>query len=340
MLNQEQAVEIRVLKRQGWSIRAIARETGLSRVTVRRYLQDPKAAERYGPREPRPTKLGPHIEYLLGRVEAARPAWIPATVLYREIRERGYDGGLSQLKAYLAPLKGGEPEPLVRFETEPGEQMQADFTYVRRGRYPLLAFVATLGYSRASFVRFTVAEDTETLCACLRESLIYFGGVTHHVLLDNPKTVVIERDCYGEGQHRFNRELLTVAEEFGFRPRLCRPYRAKTKGKVERFNGYLKGSFLVPLAATLKQAGLKLDLTAANSHIGPWLQNVANARVHGTTGEVPNVRLQLERESLQPLPISVAATPSIRVARGSLVPLPYESLQHPLSVYDSLLEVA
>jgi hypothetical protein len=250
--------------------------------------------------------------------------------------------GLSQLKAYLAPLKVGvgEPEPLVRFETQPGEQMQADFTYVRRGRYPLLAFVATLGYSRASYVRFTVGEDTQTLCACLRESLIYFGGVPAHVLLDNPKTVVIERDCYGEGQHRFNRELLALAEEFGFRPRLCRPYRAKTKGKVERFNGYLKGSFLVPLAATLKQAGLKLDLTAANSHIGPWLQNVANARVHGTTGEVPNVRLQLEREKLQALPISVAAAPPIRVVRGSVLPMPYESLQHPLSVYDSLLEVA
>lgn len=333
-------MEIRVLKRQGWSIRAIARETGLSRVTVRRYLEDPEAAARYGPREPRPTKLEPYIEYLLGRVKAARPAWIPATVLFREIRERGYEGGLSQLKAYLAPLKVAEPEPLVRFETQPGEQMQADFTYVRRGRYPLLAFVATLGYSRASYVRFTVGEDTQTLCTCLRESLIYFGGVPAHVLLDNPKTVVIERDCYGEGQHRFNRELLALAEEFGFRPRLCRPYRAKTKGKVERFNGYLKGSFLVPLAATLKQAGLKLDLTAANSHIGPWLQNVANARVHGTTGEVPNVRLQLEREKLQALPVSVAAIPSIRVARGSLVPMPYESLQHPLSVYDSLLEVA
>src|SRR6185437_16094454 len=76
MLTQEQAVEIRVLRRQGWSIRAIARETGLSRVTVRRYLQDPEAAGRYGPREPRPTKLGPYIEYILGRIEAARPAWI------------------------------------------------------------------------------------------------------------------------------------------------------------------------------------------------------------------------------------------------------------------------
>lgn len=340
MLTREQAVEIRVLRRQGWSIRAIARETGLSRVTVRRYLEDPESAARYGPREPRPTKLGPYIEYVRARVEAARPAWIPAVVLLREIQERGYQGGLSQLKAYLAPLKNREPEPLVRFETAPGEQMQADFTYVRRGRYPLLAFVATLGYSRASFVRFTVGEDTQTLCHCLRESLIYFGGVPEHVLLDNPKTVVIERDFYGEGQHRYNRELLAVAEEFGFRPRLCRPYRAKTKGKVERFNGYLKGSFLVPLAATLKQAGLKLDVTAANSHIGPWLQRVANARVHGTTGEVPNDRLQLEREKLRPLPVSVAASPPISIAQGALQPMPYESLQHPLSVYEALLEVA
>ena len=109
MLTREQAVEIRVLRRQGMSIRAIARELGLSRVTVRRYL------------------LGPYISYVLSRVEAARPTWIPATVLLREIREQGYPGGISQPKAYLASLRRGEPEPLGRFETEPGEQMQADF---------------------------------------------------------------------------------------------------------------------------------------------------------------------------------------------------------------------
>ncbi len=339
MLTQEQAVEIRVLRRQGMGIRAIAKELGLSRRTVRRYLRDPDA-RRYGPREPRPTKVGPYVSYLLGRVEAARPKWIPATVLLREIREQGYPGGITQLREYLAPLKRGEPEPLVRFETEPGEQMQADFTHVRRGRDPLLAFVATLGYSRASFVRFTVSEDAITLCACLREALTYFGGVPAHVLLDNASTMVTERDAYGEGEHRYQRDLLAVAEEFGFRVRLCRPYRAKTKGKVERFNGYLKSSFLVPLAATLKQSGLKLDVTAANAHIGPWLQKVANARVHRTTGEVPQVRLEFERTKLQALPATVGSIPPIAVARRTLVPLPYESLQHPLSVYQSLLEVA
>jgi hypothetical protein len=55
-------------------------------------------------------------------------------------------------------MKATPADPVVRFETAPGEQMQADFTVVRRGREPLLAFVATLGYSRASWVRFTIAR--------------------------------------------------------------------------------------------------------------------------------------------------------------------------------------
>ena len=127
-----------------------------------------------------------------------------------------------------------------------------------------------------------------------------------------------------------------MAEEFGFQPRLCRPYRAKTKGKVERFNGYLKGSFLVPLAATLKSSGLKLDVVAANVHIGRWLSEVANARVHATTQERPDQRLALERAALLPLPSSV---PLLKPPARSALPPPMESLQHPLSVYGALLEV-
>jgi transposase len=337
MLTREQSVEIRVLARQGKGIRAIARELGVSRATVRRYLTDPEAG-RYGPRAPRPTKLGSFTDYLRERIAAARPNWIPATVLLRELRERGYAGGISQLKAYLRPLKQVRPDPVVRFETAPGEQMQADFTVVRRGREPLLAFVATLGYSRATFVRFTVAEDADTLVECVRAALVYFGGVPRHILFDNPKTVVIERDAYGEGEHRFNGRLLDLAGAYGFRPRLCRPYRAKTKGKVERFNGYLKGSFLVPLAATLKQAGLKLDVRAANAHIGPWLEGVANVRQHATTGQMPSVRLVIEREHLAALPRTMS-TPAPIMPRPSR-PMPVESLQHPLSVYEQLLEVA
>lgn len=203
MLTQEQAVEIRVMARRGESVRAIAKQLECSRNTVRRYLRN-EGARRYGPREPRTCKLDEFKPYLRERVQQARPRWIPATVLLREIRERGYAGGISQLKAWLAPLKKSEPEPLVRFETPPGKQMQADFTYVRRGRNPLLALVATMGYSRASFVKFVECsgENVSTLCAGLREAFDYFGGVPEHVLFDNTKAVVIERDAYGEGLHR------------------------------------------------------------------------------------------------------------------------------------------
>jgi transposase len=336
MLTQEQAVEIRVLRRRGLGIRAIAKELGCSRTTVKRYLRD-QAASRYGPRQPRPTKLDSHKTYLLERIAAARPRWIPAVVLLREIREHGYSGGITQLKAFINPLKQAKADPVVRFETAPGEQMQADFTVIRRGREPLLAFVATLGYSRASWVRFTAGEDAATLCACVREALLYFGGVPQHVLFDNAKTIIVERDAYGEGKHRWHSGMLALSDEYGFGLKVCRPYRAKTKGKVERFNGYLKGSFLVPLAATLKSAGLKLDVAAANAHLGRWLSEVANARVHATTGERPDRRLTLERSALLPLPARSGQTISAPASRR---PLPLESLQHPLAVYDALLEVA
>jgi len=321
------------MARRGEGVREVARQLGCSRNTVRRYLRD-EDARRYGPRAPRPCKLDPYRAYVLERVEQARPRWIPATVLLREITERGYTGGISQLKAFLAPLKKTEPEPVVRFETPPGRQMQADFTVVRRGRDPLLALVATLGYSRATFVKFTTTEDAATLCGALREAFDYFGGVPAEVLLDNAKSVVIERDAYGPGLHRWNDELLGLAEECGFTPRLCRPYRAKTKGKVERFNGYLKGSFVVPLAASLKASGLALSAELANRHVRRWLDEVANERVHGTTGAVPAVRLAEERAVMLPAP-ALKAPPRV----ATKVAVPVESLQHPLAVYDALLEL-
>lgn len=323
------------MARRGVSIREMAKELGCSRNTVRRYLRN-EQAQQYKARTPRATKLDPHKEFLCERVEAARPHWIPAVVLLREIQELGYSGGVTQLKEFLNTLRHQEVEPIVRFETAPGKQLQVDFTHIRRGRDPLIAFVATLGYSRSSWVHFTTNERADTLCHCLREAFIYFGGVPHHVLFDNASTMMVERDAYGEGRHRWHSGLLSVAEEFGFTPRACRPYRAKTKGKVERFNGYLKGSFCVPLAATLKQAGLRLDAQVANASIGRWLTEVADQRIHGTTGERPAIRLAAERAALLPLPdlhSPLALPPTVQR------PIPVESFQHPLSVYNELLEV-
>lgn len=331
-------MEIRVLARQGLSIRQIAQRMGCSRNTVRRYLREPDAAT-YRPRAARPTKLEPFEAYLIERIASARPDWIPATVLFREIRERGYEGGYSQLKRFVAQHRPQPADdPVVRFETEPGQQMQADFTTFRRGRAPLLAFVATLGFSRATYVRFSAREDSPAWCEGLELAFDYFGGVPRTVLFDNAKTVVLERDVYGPGQHRWNPELLRLADRYGFVPRVCRPYRARTKGKVERFNRYLRNSFVVPLVASFRASGMMLDVASANGRIGAWLSEVANVRIHGTTGEPPARRLAQERQVLLPLP-STSSSLLLPNHPGLIQPVPFESLQHPLSVYQRLLEM-
>lgn len=174
--------------------------------------------------------------------------------------------------------------------------------------------------------------------AGIEGALHYFGGVPKELLFDNAKCIMIERDAYGEGLHRWNARLLEMARDYGFSLKACRPYRAQTKGKVERFNGYLKHSFITPLAAILKQAGLELDVAVANAQVGPWLHDVANQRIHATTGEPPQRLLDKERFDLQALPDGVACRlTSTLPAQHRAIPL--ESLQHPLSVYDQLLEV-
>ncbi len=121
-------------------------------------------------------------------------------------------------------------------------------------------------------------------------------------------------------------------------PRLCRPYRAKTKGKVERFIRYLRSSFYISLASQLSPEGLKVDRDSANARVGIWLREVANARVHATTGAVPLVRLEHERERLQPIPAPWPG--AIQPARSKQpTPLP-RGYQHALRVYEELITVS
>jgi transposase len=194
--------------------------------------------------------------------------------------------------------------------------------------------VATPGYSRATYVKFGCSENLEALRTGVREAFDFLGGVPEHVLFENPKTVVIDCDAYGEGLHRWNEGLRQLADECGFKPRLCRRYRAKTKGKVERFNGYIKGSFLVPLAASLEAAGLKLTPEVANAHVRRWLDEIANAPVHATTKAVPATRLAEEQSVMLPAP-ALKPQPALPLRMA----IPVESLQHPLAVYDELLGV-
>lgn len=349
-------MEIQLLKKHGMSLRQIAAEVGCAVNTVRRHLAL-ESLPKYERKVKRKTKLADYQDYLRSRQAAAHPEWIPATVLYREIVTRGYQGGQSQLRAFMRSLKPVQmPDPVVRFETEKGEQLQVDWVEFRKGSAPLHAFCATLGYSRASYVEFVSNMKVETLIACHEHAFAAFGGVPRRILYDNMKTVVLERDVYGEGQHRYHAGFLDYAKHSGFVIKLCRPYRAKTKGKVERFNGYLRRSFYVPLVSRLAQSHLQLDVVTANREVARWLNEVANQRVHGTTQEQPAMRLQEEAPHLQVIPApwrgdiaaarvldpSVSATvkasdivrPAIVTERiAEAIPK-----QHPLTVYDQLLD--
>lgn len=144
------------------------------------------------------------------------------------------------------------------------------------------AFTAELGYSRYAYVEFTDNERTETLARCLEGALAFFGGVPQQILCDNPKTIVIDRNAYGAGLHRYNRHLLDIAKHYGVSIRLCAPYRAQTKGKVERFHRYLRESFFVPLQTAQTTP---VDVTTANREARIWLDEIANVRIHATLKE-------------------------------------------------------
>ena len=342
MLGLEGYVEIKVLQEQGMSIKAISRELGVSRNTVRRYLRS-KCVPQARPRSAKPTKLDGYRGYLRARIAAARPDWIPATVLFEEVKGMGYCGSVRTLRSFVATLKPvPRADPLVRFETEPGDQMQIDWGAFKLEGQRISLFLATLGWSRFNYGEFVVNEQFATLRACHEHAFDAFGGVPFEVLYDNMRTVVQQRNFYGRGLHQFHPGLKDLAHHYTFMPRLCQPYRAKTKGKVERSIGYIRRSFFVPLVSRYQQLGLPLDVETLNLEFARWLAVKANTRKHGTTGEVPSERLAQERLALQALPPSLLTGEprSVEPDRSLKISFPVEPLQHPLSVYEDLLEPA
>ena len=238
MLTLEDTVEIKVLHKQGKSIRAIARETGYSRNTVRTYMRSNKESE-YKKRVKRPSKLNSYKQYLEERVKTAQPHVIPAVVLLREIQDKGYQGQLTILRQFLRKIQQVEPEAIKRYETAPGEQMQVDWWEIRKGQNPLHCFAAVLRYSRKLYIEFVRSMKEEQLLRCHQNAFEYFDGVPEKVLYDNMKTVVIKRNKYGKGQHGYQKTFADFAKHYGFLPKLCRPSRPQTKGKIERHIQYV-----------------------------------------------------------------------------------------------------
>ena len=147
MLKAEEQMELVVLKKHGESIRSLSRATGRSRNTVRRYLRGGESAATRKPAPKRVEKLDPYKKYIVERMAAAAPDVIPASVLLREIQGRGYDGGYSRVKQFVRGLvPASPPEPVVRFETEPGVQAQVDFATLTFGAFSFKLFIAVLGY--------------------------------------------------------------------------------------------------------------------------------------------------------------------------------------------------
>ena len=267
----------------------------------------------------------------------ASPYWIPATVIYREIQARGYQGGTRQLRYFMAGLKPKVvEEPLIRFETAPGKQMQVDWAHFRYKFIKLYAFIATLGYSRMSYVEFTEDMQLESFISCHEHAFNYFEGVPAEILYDNMKTVVLQRNAYGSGQHRLHPRLGDFAKHYGFMPRLCKPYRAQTKGKVERFIRYLRESFFIPLIATLRSANLDLDCETANTEVIKWLNEVANQRLHKTINDQPANRMETEQSAMLALPPYYNnEIPELKETNPVQIPV-LEVPQHDLNIYDAI----
>ena len=284
---------LRAMRNEGVSISEMARRVGLDRKTVRRVLRsDSWPDDNARMRVRRPSKLDPFKGYIEARLEKAL---LSAVRLFEEIRVQGYTGGMSILKELVQALKEEERlRAVVRFETMPGEQSQVDWAQVGMlsvdgERRPLYAFVMVLGYSRMRFVTFSHSMDLHALMRCHIEAFHYFGGQTRELLYDNLKTVITQPRT-AETPAVVNSAFADFAGYYGFSVGACAPYRAQTKGKVERLVGYVKNNFLLGREFAeleeMKRAGLA------------WCDEV-NGRVHGTTHKVPAE--ELRKEGLIPI---------------------------------------
>ena len=280
----------------GWGAKRIAKELGCSRNTVRRYT-------RQGGWQPyqsaqRPGRLTAHAHWLAEQFRQHRGN---CDVVRQQLqREHGIVVSLRTVERAVAHLRRevlAHSAATVRFETPPGHQLQIDFGTVRVpvGEETLKAhlFVATLGYSRRTYVALFLHERQSAWLQGLEGAFRHFGGTPREVLVDNARALVVEHDAQTR-EVAFNERFHAFCRYWGVRPRACAPYRARTKGKDERGVGYVKRNAI---------AGHRFaSLEQLQAHLARWMREVADVRVHGTTAEPPIQRFERdERQALAPL---------------------------------------
>ena len=289
MLSKEDYIVIKTLNERGVFQKDIAEELGVHAKTVSRALRREDVPQKK--RKKRVSKLEaykPTIDRLL-----SEGVW-NAVVILREIQAEGYGGGYTMLRQYIAPKRALRPgKATVRFETGPGKQLQTDWGEIVveiAGEATKVYFIVNqLGYSRRFHFWCTDSLDAEHTYEGIIRSFEYFGGVAEEVLVDNQKSAVLENN--GRGKVQFNERFMDVAECYGFTPRACRPYRARTKGKDERMVGYIKQHFFVRYRSFE-------SWTHLNQQAEQWLLEEADQRLHGTVKEVVAERFERERPSL------------------------------------------
>ncbi|MGH2427438.1 MAG: IS21 family transposase, partial [Candidatus Limnocylindria bacterium] len=287
-------MELHVLHRHGWSISALAREFGLNWRTARRYATapaPPRYARRCRPAELTPAQLA-HVERRLAACPSLR-----GTVLLRELRELGYSASAASLRRRLRILRpAAMGEPLIRFETGPGIQSQGDWTDcgiwpLGTGSAALHAWVTVLGCSRMVALRFATDKTRATTLSAIVRCVDDLGGATAELLTDRDTALVV--GSLPGGAPIFAPEWLDTAALLGTRPRACRPYRAKTKGKVERLNREIKEDFLAWLTGQVLPGRPTLadyDVAARR-----WALEVVAMRRHRTTGRIVGEAWEVDR---------------------------------------------
>jgi transposase len=334
------------LHRQGAGVSAIARRTGLDRKTVRKVIASGLEPPVYGPRQPKATKLQPFEWYLRERLEAVPE--LTGRRLLRELAAMGYDGGYSVLTDLLREIRPVVPPPFeVRFETPPGRQAQVDFAQFRTVftdepgvERVLWLFSLVLGHSRMLWGRFVPHQDMQTLLRCHAAAFEALGGVPAEILYDRMKTV-FNREDPEAGHIVYNRTLIEFARHYGYLPKACKAYRAKTKGKVERPFRYVRADFFL--------GGSFRNLVDLNEQFSRWRDDVANARVHATTRRVVREHFAEERPSLQLLPagpFQAVLRLERRITRdgmisvgGNLYSVPNTAHRRPVEVHSMAHEV-
>jgi len=333
---------LRDLHSKGLNITEIASQTGFDKKTIRKYLTMNTLPEPQKHPE-RKSKLDPFKPYIL---EKLKEGPYTAARLYREIKEMGFDGGKTIVKDFIKEVRPKqEVLAVLRYETKPGIQAQVDWGEVGKveidGKIKkLFCFSMILGYSRMRYVEFTLSTDTSTLLQCHLSAFQYFGGCTQEILYDNMKQVVIKR-ALKSSDSEWNLQFEDFFKYYGFIPRLCRPYRPQTKGKIESTIGYIKRDFVLGVKSN--------SLENLNGQALEWLKRV-NSTVHGTTHEIPLERFKEENLILldQVPPYKIVKLETRKVSRdcyvsylGNKYSIPYKFAERiaELHIFDGKFQV-